>query len=477
MTDIVEPALMTGSSDPDSRPQGPALRGILLALAVFVFALTQFLPAVDDRESHRDEARWIHRAVYIRDLFTPLGEMWDEEAWIAQGGTMDEQYRLRAQPPLGSYIMGVGFLVQTGGLPDIGFWNMDHDNAWNSDAGNMPTRDELLAGRRTNAFVSALTAVAIFLTARRITNDLGGVIAGAFFALHPLAIYVATFAGSDAVLGLMIALAGIAAYRFADRPTWIRSLSLGVAIGLGGAAKLSPLGIAAALAALGALLLAAGLVWRVREFEKPTGHPATLPGHHRAGATEARWPWRFPVPEVTPVLRMAIGLLATPIVAGITFVASYPYLWRDPVGNAMNLLRYRTLGMELQSSLWSGIAVDSRTEALARIGDRLGSEMTVLGRFTSLGGQWPSVELAIGAAGLVLLTWLSTRRGIWSATALAAAVLVSITAITIYGLEADWARYHLPILILQATAIGVVTGVITGIVQARSVAPDGSPSR
>jgi hypothetical protein len=129
MSHIVEPELVAGSSAPDSRPQGPALRGILLALVVFVFALTQFLPAVDDREFHRDEARWIHRAVYIRDLFTPLGEMWDEEAWIAQGGTMDEQYRLRAQPPLGSYIMGLGFLVQTGGLPDIGFWNMDHDNA------------------------------------------------------------------------------------------------------------------------------------------------------------------------------------------------------------------------------------------------------------------------------------------------------------------------------------------------------------
>lgn len=435
-----------------------ATRGALLALVVFAFALMQFLPAVDDREFHRDEARWIHRAVYIRDLFTPLGAMWDEKTWIVQGGTMDEQYRLRAQPPLGSYIMGIGFLLQTGGLPGIGFWNMDHDNAWNADAGNLPTREELLVGRRTNAVVSALTAVAIFFTARRITNDLGGAVAGVFFALHPLAIYVATFAGSDAVLGLTIALAAVAAYRFADRPTGLRALVLGMVIGLGGSAKLSPLGISAALAAVGALLLATGLARRAGAFEKPTGDQATLPGHHSAGATRALWPRRFSVREVTPAMRLGIGLLATPIVAGITFVASYPYLWRDPIGHSLNLLDYRTLGMELQSSLWWGISVDSRTEAFARIGDRLGSEMTVLGRFTSLGGQWPSVELAVGAAGVVLLLWLSMRRGITSATALAGTVLASTAAITIYGLEADWARYHLPILVLQATAIGVIAG-------------------
>ena len=94
--------------------KAPAIRGALLALAVFVFALTQFLPAVDDREFHRDEARWIHRAVYIRDLFSPLDDVWDEETWLSSGDTMDEQYRLRAQPPLGSYIMGIGFLLQDG---------------------------------------------------------------------------------------------------------------------------------------------------------------------------------------------------------------------------------------------------------------------------------------------------------------------------------------------------------------------------
>lgn len=441
-----------------------SIRGALLALAVFVFALTQFLPAVDDRDFHRDEARWIHRAVYIRDLFSPLGDVWDEETWLTRGGSMDEQFRLRAQPPLGSYIMGIGFLVQDGELPDIGFWNMDHDDAWNADAGNMPTRDQLLTGRRTNAVVSALTAVALYLTARRVTNDLGGVVAGIFFALHPLAIYVATFAGSDAVLGLTIALAAVAAYRYADRPTWLRAAMLGLAIGLGGSAKLSPLGISAVLAAMGALMVGCRLL-------PLTGDRPELPGHHGAGATGVEGRWRLPRPDVDPALRLALGLLSTPIVAGITFVASYPYLWRDPIGNARHLLDYRTLGMALQGSLWEGISVDSRTEALARIGDRLGAEMTVLGRLTSLEGQVLSSELAIGVLGVVLLAWLVARRGLWSATALAAVVLASTAAITVYGLEADWARYHLPILLLQAVGIGVLLGGAADAVRKRVSPP------
>lgn len=424
MSKGVPPEVVSGDPSPQRRTRGPAVRCTLLALAVFAFALTQFLPAVGDREFHRDEARWIHRAVYIRDLLHPLSDAWDEQTWLARGGTMDEQYRLRAQPPLGSYVMGIGFLLQDGKLPDIGFWNMDHDDAWNAQTGNMPSREQLLTGRRTNAFVTSLTAMTLFFIARRVTNDLGGVVAAVFFALHPLAIYLATFAGSDAVLGLTIALAGVAAYRLADRPTWPRALLLGAAIGLGGAAKLSPLGIAAPLAAIGGALL---LVYLRRRKASP-----------------------FPA--------LAPGLLATPIVAGIAFIASYPYLWRDPIGNTLNLLDYRTLGMELQGFLWSGIAVETRTEAFARVGDRLGAEWTVLGRLTAAGGQWPSLELALAVAGVLVLVWLVARRSLAGASGLVTAVLLGETAITIWGLRADWARYHLPILLLEAVAIGILAG-------------------
>lgn len=404
-----------------------ALRSVVLLFAVFTFALTQFLPAVDDREFHRDEARWIHRAVYIRDLFHPLGDTWDEETWRDSGSTMDEQYRLRAQPPLGSYVMGIGFLLQDGELPGIGFWNMDFDTEWNAAQGNKPSDDQLLTGRRTNAYVSALTVVAVFYVGRRITNDIGGVVAAVFLAAHPLMIYIATFAGSDAVLGLTIALAAVAAYRFADRPTWSRAILLGVVIGLGGSAKLSPMGISVALATMGGFLLALRVLRRGKEPEEPL-----------------------------PPYSAGFQLISVPIVATITLVASYPYLWRDPIRNARNLLDYRTLGMELQGSLWEGIGVNGPLHALQRIGRRLGSEMTLAGRLEI--GLDPGFELAIPAAGLVLLMWLVMYRGIWSATGLAASILLAEAVITVIGLRADWARYHLPILLLAAVCIGIVSG-------------------
>jgi hypothetical protein len=426
-------------ADPENHPtQGPEVRrriqSAAFVIAVFLFALSQFLPAVDDREFHRDEARWIHRGVYIENLFDPLSNVWEEDTWLARGGTMDEQFRLRAQPPLGSYVMGLGFLLQGQDAPDIGFWNMDHDDAWNSAAGNMPTEQQLHTGRRTNAFVGAFTVVAVFFIARRLTNTVGGVVAAVFLAAHPLMIYVATFAGSDAVLGLTIAIAAVAAYRFADRPTWPRAHLLGVMIGLGGSAKLSPMGISVGLAALGAVLISARLI--------------------RSNA------------ESLPRMRFGWQLISTPFVAAITLVVSYPYLWRDPIGNTRNLLDYRTLGMELQGSLWSGIAVSGPVEALQRIGRRLGDEMTLLGRMTD---TFPAgTELAIAAAGLVLLLWLVVRRGIWSATGLTSAVLISEVAITVLGLKADWARYHFPVLLLVAVCIGIIPGWLVQRLEARS---------
>ena len=114
---------------------------------------------------HRDEARWIHRAVYLRELAHPLSSYWDESTWIDKGGTLDERYRLRAQPPMGSYVMGIGFILQGQPLPDIGFWNMDQDDAWNAEHGNQPSPEQVITARQTSAIVGAITVASVFLIA------------------------------------------------------------------------------------------------------------------------------------------------------------------------------------------------------------------------------------------------------------------------------------------------------------------------
>jgi hypothetical protein len=416
---VRRPTPRTTTDAPGTRPRVPV--DALLALAIFLVACWQFLGAVDDRPMHRDEARWIHRAVYIRELAHPLGAFWDEETWIRRGGTSDEQYRLRAQPPMGSYVMGLGFLLQGRDLPDIGFWNMDRDDAWNIAHDNQPSPADITTGRRTSAIAGALTVVAVYFIGARLTNRAGGAISALFLAVHPLMIYLATFAGSDAVLALTIALAAVAAYRLADRPTPARALLLGVMLGLGGATKLSPLGVTAPLALLGGV----ALLW------------ALLRTHDRS------------------TLRLGLFLLTVPLVTAATFIASYPYLWRDPLGHTRALVDYREWGMDVQGAAWPQVAVETRVEALRRVGVRLGHEWTTFGRISEHLG---ALELAITLAGALLLAGMVVRRGLFGAHALAAAVLASQAAITIYGLRVDWARYHLPILLLVAAGVGVAGG-------------------
>lgn len=392
----------------------------VLGVLVFLLAMWQFTAAVGNREFHRDEARWIHRATYLREVLHPFSNYWLEETWQSSGTSLDEVNRLRAQPPVGSYVIGLGMLVQGEPLPRIGYWNMDHDNAWNETNGNKPSDSQLTAARRTTAVVGAITALLIYLTGLRLTNPIGAASGALIFAFHPLAIYLATFAGSDITLICFIALSAWLAARLAEQPAWTRAILLGIAIGLGGGTKLSPLGISIALALVGAVLV----LWRSREKDD-------------------RW-------------RLGWMLMSTPVVAAVTFIASYPYLWRHPIQHSRNLLNYRTLGMEIQGELWTQVAVDGPWEALERSWNRFASqEWSVLGRFVGI--AWP-LELILAVIGALVLTAIVWRRGIASAAAMIAGVLATMVIITIVGMGVDWARYHGPILLAMAVCIGVSLG-------------------
>ncbi|MCO5214812.1 MAG: phospholipid carrier-dependent glycosyltransferase [Thermomicrobiales bacterium] len=410
----------------------------VLGILIFLLGMWQFAAAIDSREFHRDEARWIHRTIYLQEAMHPFSAYWQDSTWQTSGRSLDEIYRLRAQPPVGSYIIGIGMLLQGEPLPRIGYWNMDHDDAWNQAHGNKPGDAQLVAARRTTAFVGALTALLIYLIGLRLTNPVGAAVGATFFALHPLAIYLATFAGSDITLLLFIALSAWLAARLAEKPSWWRATMLGIAIGLGGGTKLSPLGIAVALALIGVVLV----LWNT-------------PAITKRGLCQSQ-------------IRLGWMLLSTPLVAALTFIASYPYLWRHPIQHSRNLLDYRRLGMEIQGDIWSQNAVGDPLEAIQRSWNRLtGVEWSVLGRF--FGVAW-SLEVLLALIGGVVLAWLCWRRGIGSATALIAIVLGTMVAITFGGMGVDWARYHGPILSAMAVGIGVTFGVIVSLLRKEPLA-------
>ena len=394
----------------------------IIVIGLLIVCAWQWIPEIENADFHRDEARWIHRAEYVRYLPEPNGPYWDEATW-ADGATLDERNRLRAQPPLGSYMMGVGLLVQGQDLDVNGFWNMDQSTEWNEAEGNMPARSDLLAARRTTGAVAALTVVLVYAIGTRLTNRFGGVAGALFLAMHPLMALLASFAGSDTMLALTIALAGVMAWRFGDAPRWHWAIGLGIALGLGGATKLSPLAVALLFGAVGMGVTAL----------------ATL-GFGRSRLVQLL---------VGPIgFWIGIRLLTVPVIAAATFIGAYPWLWRDPIENTLALFDYRQMGMELQGAIWNHIAVESRLEAIERVIRRLGEELTIFGQ----------VELVVAAFGVLLWLVLAVRKGVVSAPSLLFGVFGGQAVVTLAGMRVDWARYHLPILLFLAVALGVAIG-------------------
>jgi len=125
-------------------------RDLAIALVLFGVALWANLAQVTTTSFHRDEARWIHRARFVAHLSDPLGDYWHDRDLM------------RGQPPLGSYLMGVGLLAQGRDTTTNGLWNFSKGELWNQWQGRMPTREDLIAARRTDSVVGALIAVVAF---------------------------------------------------------------------------------------------------------------------------------------------------------------------------------------------------------------------------------------------------------------------------------------------------------------------------
>ena len=419
-----------GTANDGHRPLGRADAVALLVIALVAFGLG--VARQPWAGFNPDESRWISRAHYLRDLADPFGPTWQDG------------YMMRGQPPLGSVMTGLGLVLQGRDLETNGPWDFSIPGAegWqhNIDVGNFPTPDDLAAARRTNAALVGLTAVVLALVGFRLSGRVAGVAAGGLVAVHPFSAYLGSIATADALLGLLVALAALAAIALASRPTWPRALALGVLLGLGGGVKLSPLFVAVPLAGLGGLLLAA----RRRR--------------------DGRWP--RPADDV-----LAWGLLGTPLVAAAVFVATNPYLWPDPVGRTANLFAFRTAEMAAQSHDWPVMAVPTRAEALHRVGVNFGERFSILGGLAQRAGlpggtRPPEIELLAAVAGLLCFAALALVGGPRGAAGLALVVLGGQTAVTLLGMRSEFDRYHVPMLLLGAVAVGLLAAALPGCARA-----------
>lgn len=363
-----------------------------------------------------DESRWLSRAHYLADFLDPFGPNWDD------------RYMTRGQPPLGSYTMGAGLLAQGRDLETNPPWDFSITWEANIAIGNKPVPADLLAGRRTSAVLVALTAVTLIGVTRVFVSFPWALLGGVFFAVHPFAIYIGSIAMSDAIFGLLIALAALAAAWFARNPGWPRAVLVGVLLGLGGATKLSPLAVAAGLCGA-ALALLANAAWRARR--PPTREAA-----------------------------FAVSGVIVALAAAATFVAVYPYLWPDPIGRTRNLFAFRVEEMATQAADWPVMAVPTRTEAVRRVGINFTERFNLAASLVSLTGRSAPLivrlpEVALAGIGVIVMVATAIRDGPYSPRAMALAVLGGQAIVTILGMRSEFDRYHLPMALLGTVAAAV----------------------
>lgn len=418
---------------PPQRPRARVSTALLLPLVLFVLSLAINLVHVDITEFHSDESRWINRANYASDLLNPFGPTWKD------------QYLTRGQPPLGSYLMGLGLLLQGRDTDTNAVWDFSYGPDWNRTVGAMASGADLDAARRANAVVGALTVVLVYFIGRTLMGTIAGVAGGLMLALHPLHIWISSQALSDQLLVFLVAASMLVAIRLGNSPSRGSALALGVLLGLGGATKLSPLLLALPVALFGLAMLVLARYGQM--------HPA-----------KSR--------------RLGVYLLWQPVIAFTTFVSVYPYLWPAPIQRTLNLFALRSSEMDNQSAAWPDVAVDNPILAIGRIYERLTVQFSTTGSLLGDAAGWLGfgsepwgIDIPIAVFGTGVLTMLVFKRSLTSGTALATFLLAAQVAAIVVGMQVDFYRYHLPVVLAVAILSGLTVQAAWQFVAARAGSP------
>jgi len=405
---------------------------VILALVLFVGALFAYYSGDSTTNFHPDESRWLNRAHYIEDVIDPFGPTWND------------QYLTRGQPPVGSYVMGLGLLLQGRDLDTNLAWDFRRTNEFNISNGMYPQHDDLMAGRMTNNILGALAVVVVFLVVTNLTNMTGGIGASLLLIANPLQNWHNRLALADTSLTLTLALILLCSIHLVRRPSWFKAVLVGVLIGIGGANKLTPMSLCAPLAALGVYFLLRSW-WSGRKLGN-----ASLVG------------WK----NLPPLNHLGWMLLSIPFTTGATFVLIYPYLWPDPVGRTLKLLRFRTGEMANQARINPGLKVDGPIDAVRRTWTFLGHRWSGTQEFLrtvglpGFGSALSQLDVWLAMAGLLILALLALRKGMQSPHLVVLILIVTEIATIIATMKTDFERYYLPIVLGFVVASGVAIGFL-----------------
>lgn len=408
----------------------------VIAVVLFTFAFGVYFHGDKTTPFHQDESRWLNRAHYFADLLDPFGPTWEF------------QYLTEGQPPVGSYVMGIGLLLQGQGTETNLAWDFRRGSAFNNASGMFPNYDDWMAGRRTNNVLGALAVVCVFLIVTNLSNAVGGIAAALLLIANPLQSWHNRLALADTTLTLTLALLLLTLVHFMRRPRWSLAILAGILVGLGGANKFTPLALAVPLAGLGFLMVVQSW-WAGR----------SLKGTPMRG-------WK----GLPPLRDAGWMLLSTPFVAGFTFVAVYPFLWSDPIGRSLTLLRFRQQEMASQSRIYPDRNITSIKQSAERTWDYLTGQWSGTQRFfdtidlPEIGNHLAGLDVWLALGGVAVLGIIALRKGLRSPHLMVCAIVVVESATVIVSMKTDFERYYLPIVLGNVVLAGFLIGVIGSLI-------------
>lgn len=387
----------------------------MLVLAIVATLTIARAPA--DRAG--DEANWLGTARFFLVLFVRhdvSAESWPDSYWT------------RTQPMIPRYVMG-GWLWARGQEYEHLDPNYDHRRKWTSNVeeGKAPSNALLTEARIPMRALTVVAAVLLYGVVRVLAGPLGGAAASLLFSGSPyLALHMVRAMGEPPFIAFLLAtlLVILLAVKRGGKggPGWRWGILAGVLLGLAFASKLT------AIIAIVAIVLWGG--WAL--LGDILGRWLPLPASASGGRRVLLW----------SLLVVGVGLA--------TFVATNPFLYRDPVGRTLLLFQNRQTEMSAQAQIDPSRAVTSRATSARMVWHNSLVEDT----WTESRLHRP-VEAVLAVLGLV---WLALRALRHRAEALLLLWVVGFFGGVTVGLGYVLDHYFVP----TATMGLILTGLTVG---------------
>jgi hypothetical protein len=366
-----------------------------------------------------DEANWLGTARFFLVLFVRhdvSAESWPDSYWT------------RTQPMIPRYVMG-GWLWARGIDYEWLDPSYDHRRKWFSNVadGKAPTGQILTEARLPMRGLTILSAALLYGVVRIMAGPIGGLTAALLFCGSPyLALHLVRAMGEPPFV--LFLLATLLASLLAIKRGGVR----GPGVGLGALAGIL-LGLAFASKLTAIIAIVGVVLWGAWALIGDLLAPRLPP------------PWRIETSDGRRSLAWALGVV---VVAFLVFVATNPFLYRDPLGRTLLLFQNRSTEMASQAEV-------DPSRAVPNLSDRI----RLVWRNSLVEDTWADsrlhlpIEEALAVVGVI---WLAAR-----AVRHRAEMLLLLWVLGLFGGVSLGLGYVLDHYFVPTAVMGLILGGLT----------------